>query len=652
MELLEELSIEQLFSRHNYTVPLYQRSYAWDEAQVTQLVRDIWEVTGATTTYYIGNLIVHHRPAGGQGELAVIDGQQRLTTLNILLSVLQNEFKILVPAAHASRLRFDSRPDSSATLHRLADRDPIARSTAKDRRMKQAYLDMTRELEQLQQRRAGSEASHSPEQFSACLLERVKILQVQVPADTELNHYFEIMNSRGEQLEKHEVLKAQLLGYLQGEPASLQAGAQIWDACSIMERHMVKAFDPQLRTQLFTSSSAALDRVLDSFEEIREVLVASLAGSTQEAPGVTLLDLLDSQEQVGALNSEAETSDPRLGSVVSFPNFLLLTLKVYTARDLALDDNQLIESFVRVLHNTPDRAVFVKGFLHCLLKCRLLLDRYVIKREYNHDRERWRLRSLKPGSSSDNERFGNTFESEADTRQVVMLLAMFHVSFPQSTYKHWLSGVLRFLHAAGPGLVAKDYIGYLKQLSDAFYYDRFATTPLSYHTIIFENEAVPVNHTANEDVLHRGTHVPNFIFNRLDYLIWKTSQVDLRTNYHIPNIEKFEFTFRSSVEHFYPQNPKGEHLNPLPQQVLDSFGNLCLISSSKNSELSNYSPMAKLEHFDKFTVIESLKQQLMMQQCRNGSWDLASIESHQQQMISLLATLNPTQHNRRPQSEG
>jgi len=635
MELLEELSVGQLFSRHTYTVPLYQRSYAWDEAQVTQLVRDIWDVTGTATTYYIGNLIVHHRPAAGQVELEVIDGQQRLTTLNILLSVLQNEFDIPVPASYATRLRFDSRPDSSATLHLLATPGSILRSTAKDGRMKQAYLDMTRELRQLQQERAGSEAGHSLVQFSTCLFERVKLLQIQVPADTDLNHYFEIMNSRGEQLEKHEVLKAELLSYLQEEPASLQAGARIWDACSIMGRHMVTAFDSQLRAKLFTGSSGALDSLLYSFEEIRKVLAGSQAGSTHEATGMTLLDLLDSQEQVDALTNDAETSDPRFGSVVSFPNFLLLALKVYTCCDLVLDDKKLIETFREALLNTPDKAAFVMGFLHCLLKCRLLLDRYVIKREYNHERDRWRLRSLKLGASSDDD-FANTFESETDTRQAMMLLAMFHVSFPQAAYKHWLSGVLRFLHATGPGLVAKDYIKYLEQLSEAFYYDRFGPSPLNYHTIIFENESVPVNHTANEEVLHRGTHVPNFIFNRLDYLIWKSSQVDLSKHYQIARVEQFEFTFRSSVEHFYPQNPKGEISNPLDRPVIDSFGNLCLISASKNSELSNYSPQAKAEHYNNSSAIESLKQQLMMQQC--SKWDQVAIESHQQEMTGLLAT--------------
>ena len=113
--------------------------------------------------------------------------------------------------------------------------------------------------------------------------------------------------------------------------------------------------------------------------------------------------------------------------------------------------------------------------------------------------------------------------------------------------KHWLSRVIQFLHATGPRLEAKAYIMYLEQLSEAFYYGRFSKSPLSYHTIIFENESVPVNYLANEEVLHQGTHVPNFIFNRLDYLIWKSAQVNLPKLYQITGAEQFEFTFRSSV---------------------------------------------------------------------------------------------------------
>ncbi|MBR7326109.1 HNH endonuclease, partial [Klebsiella pneumoniae] len=59
----------------------------------------------------------------------------------------------------------------------------------------------------------------------------------------------------------------------------------------------------------------------------------------------------------------------------------------------------------------------------------------------------------------------------------------------------------------------------------------------------------------------------------------------------------FEFTFRSSVEHFSPQHPMDGY-KPVEQSALHSFGNLCLISHSKNSRLSNFQPQQKQEHFE------------------------------------------------------
>ena len=38
-------------------------------------------------------------------------------------------------------------------------------------------------------------------------LKSVKIIHYRVPKDVDLNHYFEVMNSRGEQLEKYEIIK-------------------------------------------------------------------------------------------------------------------------------------------------------------------------------------------------------------------------------------------------------------------------------------------------------------------------------------------------------------------------------------------------------------------------------------------------------------
>jgi uncharacterized protein with ParB-like and HNH nuclease domain len=57
----------------------------------------------------------------------------------------------------------------------------------------------------------------SIDEFCNYFFEKVTILRILVPEDTDLNHYFEIMNSRGEQLEKHEILKAKMLEVLEDD---------------------------------------------------------------------------------------------------------------------------------------------------------------------------------------------------------------------------------------------------------------------------------------------------------------------------------------------------------------------------------------------------------------------------------------------------
>lgn len=72
-----------------YWVPAYQRGYRWDRLQVTQLLDDIWdfiqasEEKGRSSFYCLQPLVVRKLADGGY---EVVDGQQRLTTIFILLS--------------------------------------------------------------------------------------------------------------------------------------------------------------------------------------------------------------------------------------------------------------------------------------------------------------------------------------------------------------------------------------------------------------------------------------------------------------------------------------------------------------------------------------------------------------------------------------
>ena len=82
----DQLNIEEIFNKF-YEVPDYQREYVWRTANVLALLNDIYSAfkEDPQNAYFIGTTVVANNPYNAS--LEVIDGQQRLTTLFILLSI-------------------------------------------------------------------------------------------------------------------------------------------------------------------------------------------------------------------------------------------------------------------------------------------------------------------------------------------------------------------------------------------------------------------------------------------------------------------------------------------------------------------------------------------------------------------------------------
>src|SRR5439155_24147528 len=85
----------------------YQRSYSWTREQCEQLWNDIVRTATdkETTTHFVGSIVyIQHGllMAGGVMPLLVIDGQQRLTTLSLLLIALAKAAKDATTSLHVS----------------------------------------------------------------------------------------------------------------------------------------------------------------------------------------------------------------------------------------------------------------------------------------------------------------------------------------------------------------------------------------------------------------------------------------------------------------------------------------------------------------------------------------------------------------------
>jgi hypothetical protein len=104
--------------RGNFFVPAYQRGYRWTEYDVKSLLDDVWESRGEP--YNLQPIVVKIHKQGScesEYEWELIDGQQRLTTLYLILHYMKNQASCGLGAPYT--LRYETRPGSEDYLNTL-----------------------------------------------------------------------------------------------------------------------------------------------------------------------------------------------------------------------------------------------------------------------------------------------------------------------------------------------------------------------------------------------------------------------------------------------------------------------------------------------------------------------------------------------------
>lgn len=640
------LKVEDIFNSKTgkYKIPIYQRNYAWKEPQIRQLIRDIYDYCGEKNKekkYYIGTLVV--RP-DKENTFEVIDGQQRLTTLSMLVAYLKkvsNNTQESEKTKLENTITFQCRQVSTNSLNKIWGKNSSDDYEATDPILA-GYQILKKSFEDIVGK---TSEDGTNEKYLAYLLEHVIIYRIPVPEDTDLNHYFEIMNTRGEQLEKHEILKAELFSVFKDNTDTREFYSGIWDACSDMGKYVCpEALLP--RSQ---------DKKQDSNDQENK-------GENSHEQDFTIENIIKKYEDKEGNNAQNNNAEDRYRSIIDFPNFLLMVLKLIDD-ETVLDDKKLLEQFKfnkKILNenNEQTKKDKVEKFFMILLKARYLFDNYVIKRDLSSGK--WILKSL--SKENGKEDLKNTFDDNSKNKQILMLLSMFEVSFPNYSYKSWLFETLKYLTGKAQlqncklwynifcinfkdclptwNMVdADDYINHLEQyankkrceygecvcpvnVDNLNKFDKMACT-------IEEQRCDTVN-LENFGAFDKGTAVPNFIFNLLDYKLWEKEKGEVK-------YKDFEFTYRDSVEHFYPQNPIGGK----PVENVDSFGNLCLITSDMNSRLNNLLPSAKRDIWNASKSQPSIKLSKMLE---TEKWDEEAIEMHKKKMLNVLFDKVTSEH--------
>lgn len=663
---LKEQSIAEIYNGNQvtYEVPIYQRNYAWEDDEITALIQDVYDAclhnrnASKKGTYFIGTLVSYHK---GDQVYEVIDGQQRLTTINLVLSALG------VP--RQNNLTYRARKKSNETIKSI----PFFNIDEKDNGIINGFNYARNAINKIV-------PELDLENFKKYFQENVHLIHYNVPRDIDLNHYFEIMNSRGEQLEKPEIIKARMIEQLNEEDKV--TFSQLWEDCSIMNVYIQQKYKQEA---IFGKTH--FEFIIESFDALPKVKVG--AGKK------SILELVNGRvaDQTTGNNDNLDIFQP----IIDFSNLLLIVLKItrikkpnFNASNFTLDDKELIREFDKLKEeNIPLDEAFVKEFGYNLLKAKYFLDNYIVHHSNENDTidsNPWKLQYWQKEGKNE---YLKNLDGESEIQyKLVQLLSMFEVSFTARQRKNYLFYCL--LHLFNEGSNIGKYYEFVNGLADKYFKDVYLD-PIKLNSINTPNPGSfdsTILITNKLDIKQRNLHInftniygdgsiksngiPLFVFNYLDYKLWEKYFDELRgektkegsserksffdtlgcSDFGLKLFEQFYFSrTRRSLEHFFPQAKADGNENKPTQDQINCLGNYAMIGSEINSSGNSWDPNAKLSHYlDNGKIrqvsVASIKFMIMMQVCKDNmldkrrvqglEWVYEDIQEHQMKMENIL----------------
>lgn len=255
-----EKSIADVFSKkYAFSIPPYQRPYAWEVPQVSALIEDLLDAmnpqNGASDLYFLGSIVLVKTP--GDPAAKVVDGQQRLTTLTILISVLRDLTEdqnsktsrgmyVKQPADTdlqlPEQLRLQLRPKDQPFFRDHVQADGATEtlpSLASVEGSRARIVENTSELRS----KLGAMTEEERTKLISFILRNCFFVVVEVPTDKAARRIFTVLNARGMDLSATDILKADLLER-SGEEKELELSTA-WE-------DLERALDRRLFSDLFT----------------------------------------------------------------------------------------------------------------------------------------------------------------------------------------------------------------------------------------------------------------------------------------------------------------------------------------------------------------------------------------------------------------
>ncbi|MER2622543.1 MAG: DUF262 domain-containing protein [Accumulibacter sp.] len=365
------LTINQLFGSNNeqYVIPTYQRRYSWRERQVWELIEDIKLIEGSDT-HLLGSIVClagHH--TAGLNKLELVDGQQRLTTITILLECMRQ------------RLKKAGETDEAAEVGRLLNAKPLG-----GKPLRKVALDSidSVEFDQLVQNDEGQSYKNAqlqstfkivrgwideqPLEQLGAFLYRLKnqaiVIRLDVSEAKDAFKLFETINNRGLRLSPTDIIKNFLLGNAArfGEKA-LQTARTSW--ASLIQHLDGTNSDAFFRYYLMALLQVRLTAG-DVVPQFKNVFMRHVNEATAlpERHIYADPDEVDEEESGDGVDTSVAEADTVSTAKVSFKDFLArLVLSARTYGELVLVNTGDVATNRHLRNLRMIKAVQTYGFL-------------------------------------------------------------------------------------------------------------------------------------------------------------------------------------------------------------------------------------------------------------------------------------------------
>ena len=541
-----------------YIVPCFQREYSWDIEDIDELITDI---NYSNDDYCIGAIIVSKK----DNMRRLIDGQQRLTTLYMIALACD-----MIKSSKKINLFYETDKilGDSNILVDLYNTIYTKKNKKENNYLYEKYKHIKDEIEKIKNEKFITKDFIKK-------LRNVYFYEIDLnDREVDLNHYFEVMNSRGMQLSRSDMIKSILMEKLGNDSQNDKKRLNnLWNSYEFMNKMKIKKF--------------------------KDVKCKS------EYKEKTISEILKNENYKKVLKKYEKKEN--INSILDFEYFLLYTIRLYREikRDI-IDDNKMFElkHLVNDFNSTFRTSTKndISDFLDFLIDIKNIYDRKIIKRESvnteENDDENWDLDDKK-------------------NQDIIEIQSCLRVSFTNKKLMKWIYETLKYYYQGGND---GEYVEFMKDKIREEYVEPF----------LKEAEKEEINYQT-------GFDTPHIVLNYLDYLLLKNHQ-KLEDIPYINELEldKFTFKFRNSIEHFLPREnddkeKNQEWVNDFGNLALLAYGTNTKLQNASPEDKADHFMNNGLSRY-------SIKLQIMTKLTKEKEgWNKSKCEDLRTKLIKVLS---------------